>query len=136
MRFDTKIAVLLREDLATWQRLNVTAFLTSGITSSDPELVGEPYFDADDTEYLPMLCQPVLVFEASKELLSAAHGKAVTRGLPTAVFTADLFSTGHDEANRAAVRVVARDSLDLVGLALRGPRNAIDKIVKGASMHP
>lgn len=136
MRFDTKIAVLLREDLATWQRLNVTAFLTSGITASDPELVGEPYFDADDTEYLPMLRQPVLVFEASKELLSAAHGKAVTRGLPTAVFTADLFSTGHDEANRAAVRAVARDSLDLVGLALRGPRNAIDKIVKGASMHP
>lgn len=136
MRFDTKIAVLLREDLATWQRLNVTAFLTSGITANDPELVGEPYLDADDTEYLPMLRQPVLVFEASKELLSAAHGKAVTRGLPTAVFTADLFSTGHDEANRAAVRAVARDSLDLVGLALRGPRNAIDKIVKAASMHP
>ena len=29
-RFDTKIAVLLRHDLAPWQRLNVTAFLVSG----------------------------------------------------------------------------------------------------------
>ena len=136
MRFDTKIAVLLREDLATWQRLNVTAFLTSGITAGDPELVGEPYLDADDTRYLPMLRQPVLVFEAGKELLTTAHAKAVARELPTAIFTADLFSTGHDEANRAAVRAVPRDALDLVGLALRGPRNAVDKIVKGVHMHP
>ena len=27
VRFDTKIAVLLREDLQPWQALNVTAFL-------------------------------------------------------------------------------------------------------------
>ena len=27
MRFDTKIAIAVREDLATWQKLNVTAFL-------------------------------------------------------------------------------------------------------------
>ena len=31
VRFDTKIVVLLRDDLETWQRLNVTAFLSSGI---------------------------------------------------------------------------------------------------------
>ena len=27
VRFDTKIAVLLRDDLETWQRLNVTSFV-------------------------------------------------------------------------------------------------------------
>jgi hypothetical protein len=136
MRFESKIAVLLREDLAGWQRLNVTAFVISGITANDPDLIGEPYLDADDTQYLPMLRQPVLVFEASKEHLTSAHGKALQRGLPLAIFTSELFATGHDEANRAAVRAVARDNLDLVGLALRGPRNAIDKLVKGARMHP
>ena len=31
IRFETKIAVLLREDLQVWQRLNVCAFLMSGI---------------------------------------------------------------------------------------------------------
>ena len=46
VRFDTKIAVLLRDDLEPWQRLNVTAFLVSGI-AADPELIGEPYADAD-----------------------------------------------------------------------------------------
>src|SRR3546814_942976 len=36
IRFDTKIAVLLRDDLATWQRLNVTAFLVSGVATAQP----------------------------------------------------------------------------------------------------
>ena len=105
--FDTKIAVLLRDDLETWQRLNVTAFLASGV-AANPELLGEPYADADGTLYLPMFRQPVLVFEGDKEVLTAAHERAVRRGLPTAVFTAELFGTGHDEANRAAVRAVPR----------------------------
>lgn len=136
VRFDTKIAVLLRDDLPTWQRLNATAFLVSGLAATGPELVGEPYADADDTPYLPMFRQPVLVFEGAKETLTAAHSRAVGRGLPLSVFTSDLFSTGNDRDNRAAVRAVPRDRLDLVGIALTGPRNAVDKVLKGASMHP
>ena len=136
VRFDTKIAVLLREDLESWQRLNVTAFLISGLGSELPEVIGEPYADADGTPYLPMFRQPVLVFEGTKETLTAAHGKALSRALPRAVFTSDLFATGNDGANRAAVRAVPKDQLDLVGLAVYGPRNAVDKVVKGARMHP
>jgi hypothetical protein len=136
VRFDTKIAVLLREDLEVWQRLNVTAFLVSGIAQRMPEVIGEPYADADGTEYLPMFRQPVLVFEGSKEDLASSHGRAVSRGVALAVFTADLFATGNDRDNRAAVRAVSRESLDLVGIAVFGPRNAVDKIFKGARMHP
>lgn len=136
VRFDTKIAVLLREDLEGWQRLNVTAFLVSGLGTQHPEVIGEPYEDADSTAYLPMLRQPVLVFEGSKETLTAAHGKALARVLPRAVFTSDLFATGNDRDNRAAVRAVGSDQLDLVGLAVYGPRNAVDKVLKGARMHP
>ncbi|MYY05822.1 MULTISPECIES: DUF2000 domain-containing protein [unclassified Streptomyces] len=136
VRFDTKIAVLLRDDLETWQRLNVTAFLVSGLGTAVPEVVGEPYADADDTPYLPMFRQPVLVFEGTKELLTTAHGRAVGRGVPLSVFTSDLFATGNDRDNRAAVRAVRGDGMDLVGLAVHGPRNAVDKILKGASMHP
>ena len=135
MRFDTKIAVLLRDDLQVWQRLNVTAFLTSGI-AANPDLLGEPYTDADGTLYLPMFRQPVLVFVGDSDVLAAAHERAVRRGLPTAVYTEELFTTGHDEANRAAVRAVARDDLKLVGLAVHGPRNAVDKVLKGAQLHP
>ena len=136
VRFDTKISVLLRDDLEVWQRLNVTAFLVSGIGQRNPEVIGEPYADADDTEYLPMFRQPVLVFETGKEVLARCHERAVSRGVAMSVFTADLFATGNDRDNRAAVRAVPRSSLDLVGMAVYGPRGAVDKIVKGARMHP
>lgn len=135
VRFDTKIAVLLRADLEPWQRLNVTAFLVSGLGTAVPDVVGEPYEDADGTPYLPMFRQPVLVFEGSKETLTAAHRRVLSRSLPSAVFTSDLFATGHDRANRAVVRAVPADQLDLVGLLVHGPRNAVDKVLKGARMH-
>ncbi len=132
-RFDTKIAVLLRDDLATWQRLNVTAFLVSGIAS--PALLGEPYEDADGTRYLPMFGQPVLVFAGSATVLRDAHQRALGRNLMMSIFTSELFATGNDVDNRAAVRAVPRDKLDLVGLAVHGQRNAVDKVLKGASLH-
>lgn len=136
MGFDTKIAVLLRDDLEPWQRLNVTAFLTSGIAAARPELIGEPYQDADGTEYLPMFGQPVLVFAGSAELLTAARARALGRGMRIAIYTRELFATGNDVDNRAAVRAVAGEKLDLVGLAVHGVRNAVDRVLKGAVLHP
>ncbi len=134
MRFETKIAVIVRDDLATWQRLNVTAFLAGGV-AANPDLLGEPYADADGTTYLPLFRQPVLVLEGGKEVVAAVRERAVRRGVPTAVFTADMFATGHDEANRAVVADVRGADLDLVGVAVHGPRNAVDKIMKGAALH-
>jgi hypothetical protein len=110
--------------------------LASGIGTEVPEVIGEPYSDADDTPYLRMFRQPVLVFEGSKEVLTASHARAVARGLPLAVFTTDLFSTNNDRDNRAAVRAVSRAGLDLVGLAVYGPKNVVDKVIKGSHMHP
>ena len=135
IRFDTRIAVLLREDLQAWQGLNVCAFLMSAIAAGNPETLGEPYQDADGTGYLPMFRQPVVVLEGDKAMLAAAHARAVTRELPMSIYTADLFVTGNDRDNRAAVRAVAREDLDLVGIAVYGKKNAVDKVMKGASMH-
>jgi hypothetical protein len=135
-RFDTKIAVLLRDDLEGWQRLNVCAFLISGVAAANPDTIGEPYADADETAYLAMFRQPVVVLAGSKETLHVAHGRALARDLRVAIFTSELFSTGNDCANRAAVRAVSRDDLDLVGMAVYAARNVVDKVLKGAYMHP
>ena len=135
VRFPTKIAILLRDDLETWQRLNVTAFLASAVAGSDSELIGEDYQDADGVRYLPMFRQPVLVFSGGKETLRAAHARALRRGLSFAIFTADLFDTGNDRDNRAAVQAVPTEQLNLVGLALHGPKNAVDKVLAGARLH-
>jgi hypothetical protein len=134
--FDTKIAVAVRDDLEAWQRLNVTAFLASGIAAAHPQLVGAPYEDADGTGYLAILGMPVLAFEGGKEALTAARERALRREMPIAIYTADMFATGHDEANRAVVRAVPGADLELVGLAVHGPRNAVDKTLKGCRLHP
>ena len=72
---------------------------------------------------------------AGADLLAAARERALGRGVPIALYTRELFSTGHDEADRAAVAGVPAHRLDLVGISLRGPRDVVDRIVKGARMH-
>jgi len=135
MRFDTKIAIAVREDLATWQKLNVTAFLASAVAGGRPEVIGERYQDGSGNFYGPMFRQPVLVYGAGAEALGSAHGRALDRGLDVAVYIEEMFKTGHDLANRAAVRAVAAEALPLVGLAVYGPKNAVDKIFKGFPLH-
>lgn len=135
--FDTKVAVVVRDDLAAWQRLNVCAFLMSGVTAGAGEpVVGPDYEDAGGRRYLPMLVQPVLVYEAGAAKLRTVYERAVSRDLRFAIYTADLFATGRDEDNRAAVRAVAGADLDLVGLALRAPHKAVDGVVRGLARHP
>ena len=136
VQFDTKIAVALRDELAVWQKANVTAFLVSGIAGTAPELVGEPYEDASGNRYLPMFGQPVMIFEGDAAGLRRAYERAMQRGAELAIYTNELFTTGHDEANRAAVAAVAADDLDLVGLALRADRKLVDKILDRLKPHP
>jgi hypothetical protein len=135
MQFETKIAVVLRDDLAVWQKTNVSAFLVSGIAATVPGVVGEPYRDASGTEYLPMFVQPVLVYEADGAALRRAYERALDRGVTPAIYTAELFSTGHDEANRAAVASVPAEELDLVGIAFRAERRTVDKVVDRLRLH-
>lgn len=49
-QFDTKIAIVLREDLAVWQKTNAAAFLVSGFAAAAPDLVGEDYVDGSADE--------------------------------------------------------------------------------------
>src|SRR5947199_9521430 len=129
MEFETKIAVVLCDALAVWQKTNVTAFLVSGIAAATPGVVGEPYRDASGNDYLPMFVQPVLTYVADAAALRRAYTRAMERGVTPAVYTAELFATGHDEANRAAVAAVPADELDLVGIAVHAERKLVDKIV-------
>src|ERR1700757_2730433 len=99
MVFDTKVAILVLEDLAVWQKLNVTAFLATGIAGAAPEAMGEPYEDAAGRRYTALLGQPLLVFAASSADLLRARRIALERGLTTAAYVAAMFTTGHDAAN-------------------------------------
>jgi hypothetical protein len=136
VQFETKIAVVLRDDLAVWQKTNVTAFLVSGIAGTVDGVVGDPYRDASGNEYLPMFVQPVLVYEADAAALRRAYERAMSRGVTPAVYTNELFATGHDEANRAALAAVPAEELDLAGIAFRADRKTVDKVVDRLRLHP
>jgi hypothetical protein len=132
MRFDTKIAIVVRASLAQWQKLNVTAFLAAGIAAANPETIGKPYQDATGIMYTELFRQPVLIYAADD--LGQLHSRALARGLSTAIYTMDMFGTGNDDDNRAVVLAAAE--LDLAGIAVYGPRNAVDKVIKGVTLHP
>ena len=136
MVFETKVVILVREDLAMWQKLNVTAFLATGIAGAAPDAMGAPYEDATGRQYARLLGQPILIFSATAETLRRASRIAVERGLTRAAYVAAMFTTGHDEANRAVFRAEPAETPDLVGLSLRGPKKDVDKATKGAKLHP
>jgi hypothetical protein len=136
MHADHKLAVAVRTDLAVWQKLNVTAFVVSGLGATDPDLVGEAYVDADGQRYLPMFVQPVLVYGGDRAALTRAFTRARARDLAVAVYTDDLFATGSDVDNRAAVAKLATADLALAGFAVAGPRRDVDKALDKLRFHP
>ena len=133
--FDTKIAIIVRDDLAVWQKLNVTAFLTSGIVAENPDIAGEPYGDAAGNTYSRLSAQPVIVLSADHETMAKIHRRSLDRNVDLALYIEDMFETGHDEANRATVKRRMPDDMRIVGLAMRDQKKIVDKITKGARLH-
>ena len=134
--FDTKIAIVLRDDLAQWQALNVTAFLTSGIVAQSPQIIGEPYRDRIGNLFNPLSIQPIIVLAADQATISDIHRRALAQNVKTSAYVEEMFSTGHDAANRAVFAEFAPDDAKIVGLALRAEKKVVDKITKGARKHP
>lgn len=134
--FDTKVAILVLDDLEVWQKLNVTAFLATGIAGSALEAMGEPYVDAAGTRYSALLGQPIMILAADRPTLLRARRQAQERGLTCAAYVEAMFSTGHDAANREAFLSEPAEEPALVGIALRGPKKEVDKAAKGARLHP
>ncbi len=133
--FDTKFAIVLREDLAVWQKLNVTAFLTSGIIAANEGIIGEPYRDAAGNAYNALLIQPTIVLSADEATIAKIYRRAMERGARLSLYIEEMFATGHDAANRATVECRQPEEMTVVGLALREEKKLVDKITKGAKMH-
>jgi hypothetical protein len=133
--FESKFAIVLRDDLAPWQALNVTAYLTSGIIARAPEIIGEAYRDKAGNVYNPMTIQPTIVLAADAATIGEIHRRALSRSVRTSAYIEEMFSTGHDAANRAIFAEFTPDDAKIVGVALRAEKKIVDKIVKGARMH-
>ncbi|MFP6780694.1 MAG: DUF2000 family protein [Gammaproteobacteria bacterium] len=135
MEFSTKFAIVVADDLAQWQKLNVISFLTSGIIGDAPEIIGEVYRDATNREYAALCIQPTVILKSSRDRLQTFLDRAHTRNIKPALYIEDMFETGHDEANRLSVMNYETSDLPLVGLAIRADKKAVDKVFKGAKLH-
>ncbi|MGG2477489.1 DUF2000 family protein [Rhizobium sp. BR5] len=133
--FDTKIAIILRDDLAVWQKLNVTAFLMSGIVAQTREIIGEPYLDAAGNVYNPLSIQPIVVMATDQEALRKIHQRSLERDVTISLYIEEMFATGHDAANRQVFSEFSPENAKVVGMALRADKKIVDKITKGAKLH-
>jgi hypothetical protein len=133
--FDTKIAVIIRDDLLSWQALNVTAFLVTGIVGQSPGIIGEPYRDKTGNVYNALSAQPIIILSADSATLAAIHKRTLERRVKTSLYIEEMFSTGHDAANRAVFAEFGPENAKIVGIALREDKKVVDKITKGARMH-
>ncbi|MFU1793179.1 DUF2000 family protein [Paenibacillus azoreducens] len=134
MEFDTKIKIVLRDDLEMWQKLNVTAFLMSGIAGTQ-NIIGQPYLDKDSAQYLPMSQQPIVIYSSTGGLMNELLQKALTKDVVITIYTKELFNTYNDKDNRAVVAKFKTDELNLVGIGLRGKKNQVDRLLKGFDLH-
>ncbi|HEV7320112.1 MAG TPA: DUF2000 family protein [Ensifer sp.] len=133
--FDTKFAIVLREDLATWQKLNVTAFLATGIAGQKPDIIGEDYRDGHGNVYNALSIQPIIVLAADGKTLGNIQRRAIERDVRASIYVDAMFATGHDSANRAVFAETNPDDAMVAGIAIHADKKTVDKITKGAKLH-
>ena len=134
MEFANKIVIKIRGDLFVWQKLNITAFLMSGIGGTQ-SIIGEPYVDGDGMTYLPMSQQPIMIYSASGTELNAVLKKALTKEVKMTIYTEEIFKTYNDMDNRAKIAEYKTDELNLVGIGMIGKKNHVDRLTKDLKLH-
>ena len=82
------------------------------------------------------MIQPTIILSADRETLKTIYHRAMERRARLSLYIEDMFTTGHDAANRATVKQYAPEAMNVVGLSLREDKKIVDKITKGARMHP
>lgn len=134
--FENKIALIIKDDLLHWQKLNVAAFLASAVAIQFPETHGKPLVNASGSQYLPFIKQPVLVYKAdTAEQLKRAFTRAKDRELHIGIYTSALFATKSEAENLVEVAKETDDSQDMVGVIIYGENKKVDKALDGLKLH-
>lgn len=136
MDFENKIAIVIKNDLLSWQKLNVASFLASSIAIKFPETHGKPFINASDSEYLPFIKQPILIYGADdSSQLKRAFSRAKQRELYIGVYTNPLFSTKNETENHIEMKKYTDEDQELVGIALYGDKRKVSKALDGLKFH-
>ena len=134
--YENKIALVILDSLANWQKLNVTAFLASSVAIAFPETHGAPLISASGTAYLPFLKHPILVYVAeTDEQMNRAFNRSIERDLHIGIYTKELFATKNEEGNIAEIAKHTEKDLNLAGIVIYGENKKVDKAVDKLKFH-
>ena len=133
---NVEIVIIVRDDLKTWQKLNITAFLASGVAIEFPELHGRHLVTASGNSYLPFFKQPVLVYKADDiNQMQRIFKRAKERQLKIGIYGSQLFNTMNEQDNLDETARHTDDEQDLVGLAIYGDSKKVSKAIDGLKFH-
>ena len=132
-----KIAIIIKNDLLTWQKLNVTAFLASSVAIKYEETHGKAFVNSSGSEYLPFIKHPILIYKADTDAaLKRAFTRAKERDLSIGIYTNPLFSTKNEEGNHIEIAKYTDEGQELAGIIIYGENKKIDKALDGLEFHP
>lgn len=134
--YDKKVAIVILDDLLSWQKLNVVSFLAGSIAIEFPETHGQDFITADNVRFLPFIKNPTLIYKAgSSDKIQRAFMRAKDRDLSLGIYTRALFNTRSGEENVVEIANSNSDALDLVGIIVYGDNKKVDKALDGLKFH-
>ena len=134
--YETKIALVIKNGLQPWQKLNVAAFLASAVAIRFPDTHGKEFINASGSVYLPFIRQPILIYGAETDAdIRRAFNRAKERGLHIGLYTGPLFSTKNEAQNHLEIAKATDENHVLVGLAIYGENKKVAKALDGLRFH-
>lgn len=133
---DHKIVLIIKNDLQSWQKLNVAAFLASSVAIQFPQTHGAAFVNASGSAYSPFIKHPILIYKAeTNEEMNRAFNRAKERGLHMGIYTELLFATKNEAENHVEVAKNTDQNQVLVGIALYGEAKPVDKAIDKLKRH-
>ena len=136
MTYENKIALVIKNDLEGWQKLNVAAFLASSVAVKFPETHGKPFINASQSEYLPFIKNPILIYKADTTTeINRAFNRAKERKLSIGIYTANLLLTKDEAGNLEEIAKYTDEEHNLVGMVMYGENKKVNKALDGLKFY-
>ena len=136
MAYENKIAIVIKNDLESWQKLNVASFLASSVAIQFPDTHGKPFINASKSDYLPFIKHPILIYKADTDAeIKRAFNRAKERELNIGIYTASLFATKNEEENLIEIAKYKDDEQNLVGIVVYGDSKKVNKALDSLKFH-
>ncbi len=135
--YENKIALVIKDDLQSWQKLNVASFLASSIAIKFPATHANEFINASGSVYLPFIKHPILIYKADSEAeIKRAFNRAKERELAIGIYTEPLFATKNEAENHIEIAKCTDENQILVGIAIYGESKKVSKALDGLKFHP